>query len=362
MKRILYIPLLLLFYACSSEDAIVDNQATTVEVPFTVSISTKPESGQTKAVTIPPIAGNTTANTVKIYVFEDPNGSEDLLNPNPFFYKAEGIITENINGASGDYIAKGNFTASTGASYRIIALAYDSDKYGTALAESLFTVGTSFSAAMVTLQNKVTPELFAGYLRVKDGVSDVISKVDGTTELTGNLFRTVGYVSITLTNIPDDISSLTFVSQKFASTKSIYNIKTSDSRYPLWFVDETLKETYAGVSTVAKENFEGNTATLKSFFFPLGEINRTFFYIDVLKNGSSYPIRLQVKCADTKWEQTIWLGLFDKLVSSNSFAIPINWQLNLSGDYSTLASGNIKIDASPITDSVAGGVLTPLNP
>lgn len=364
MKRILYIPLLLLFYACESDDAIVDNnQATTVKVPFTVSISTNPESGQTKAPILPPeVDGATTANTVKIYVFEDTNGSEDLKNPERFLYKEEGTITENINGTTGDYIAKGNFTATSSASYRIIAFAYDSNVYGTELAEPLFTVGsTSFSTAMVTLQNKVTPELFAGNLRVKDGVSDVISKVDGTTELTGNLFRAVGYVSITLTNIPDDVNRLAFVSQKFATTKNIYN-KNALGNYPLWYVDLDLEETYASVSTVAKESFENNGVTLKSFFFPLGEANRTFFYIDVLKNGSSYPIRLQVKCADTKWDSTVWLGLFDKLVSSNSFVIPVNWQLKLSGAYSTLASGNIKIDASPITDSVDGGVLIPLNP
>lgn len=84
--------------------------------------------------------------------------------------------------------------------------------------------------------------------------------------------------------------------------------------------------------------------------------NRTYFYVDVETGKGKH--RLHVKAPDTEPVETIWHGIFERLVESNAFILRINWQIKLSGSYDTLASGNLLIDEGEM-GTAEGGALEP---
>lgn len=62
-----------------------------------------------------------------------------------------------------------------------------------------------------------------------------------------------------------------------------------------------------------------------------------------------------VKCADQAVElPTIWMMLYEVLISQNTFIVPINWDTRISGKFETLKQGNLKIDLSEMGSEIIG--------
>lgn len=385
MKQIIiYIFLSLIFISCDKEEimpTVKENK--TVKVPFSVAISSKAGSKQTKAGEyIPPVVGESNVNTLRICIFENISGSVSFDDLDQFLYVGEGEVTDGLNSPT-DSIAQGNFTANTSSSYLILGLAYHSS-YENELTkvadgtgkEHLFAINTTLTAAKVSLENHITPELFAGYLyKAGDPQDHSIypdKDFDENTHLEGHLYRAVGYIAISLTDIPvetDDIKSLSLVSQLVPTSNDAYDKyfilnATQSYLYPMGYINESLSITNSTVATVEANDIKDGKAVLSTYLFPFDThgnepnqvSNRTYFYVDVTTNSNSVT-RYVVQCQDTEWEPTIWTGLYDKLIKSSSFTIKHNWQIKLSGTFKTLTSGNLRIDQGPM-DEVFGGILT----
>lgn len=386
MKQIItYTFLLLVLISCGKEEVISTlKQGSTVKVPFSVTITSKTGGRQTKAGEyIPPTDGESAVNTLRVCVFENTSGSENFDDLAQFFYVGEGEITDLINGPT-DYIAKGNITTKGGSSYLILALAYHSD-YEAELKgvdvdgkKHLFAINTPLASAKLELEKYITPELFAGYLyRVghnQEESTHPLAGLEETTQLEGHLYRAVGLVSIKLTDIPvetNNIQRLSLVTQLCPTSNDVYdhyfitNITTQGYIYPMGYVNEELSVVDSTVAIVEAKDIQNGTATLESYFFPfdkhqnkLGVMieNRTYFYIDITSEDKTVT-RCLVQCQDSEWEETIWTGLYDKLIKSNSFMIKPNRQIKLSGTFETLKSGNLRIDEG-VMEEAEGGELT----
>lgn len=398
MKRILiYIPLLLTLLACSEEDTGLSGKQpeTAVRVPFSISVSSATDKGlgtraSGNAEELPGISGSTDVDFLKICVFVNESG-EDNDNPEKFLYVPDLVTVTKQIGEAGEYKAEGYITPVEGkpdATYRILALAYKQANKSW-LDWGKFTEGVSLQKVTVELvAGGFTPELFAGYLykvtektqassideNVEKAVFESIASIDGNTKLEGYLFRAVSRVSVELSGIPDEVKSLSLVSQKYRTSSPVYNStflnelqNVGGARYycyPMGSPFESIGESMTTVATVAKNEITNGEATLQAYFFPMenygmGEDrieNRTYFYVDVETGKGKH--RLHVKAPDTEPVETIWHGIFERLVESNAFILRINWQIKLSGSYDTLASGNLLIDEGEM-GTAEGGALEP---
>lgn len=413
MKKILaYMPLLLMFLACSEDEQVVpdaEQQGKTIEVPFAITLSGTTDAGlKTRANEgdnpyLPPISGEADVDVVKLYVFskEGTGNTDNNQDAGEYLYEKE-LEINNVTDADGthtgtsdgapiseqDKVATGRIELNTGNSYRILAIAYNSQSPAGYTAD--FEVGvTSLTTAKIALSNgNQTPELFSAYL-YKNGddreasANLPISGINENTQLLGHLYRAVGYVSITLENVDADVKTLQFWVEKFATSKEIYDQATAADlgnksyAYPMGYVNENLgtKEVMVAEYTLPESNDGTATAVLSSFFFPLDDRttatgsgasidsdinNRGHFYVKAIKFDETETV-YPVKSSISEYFDTIWHGIQERFVADNMFVIPINWQLSIYGEFEQLKSvdSNLWIDLRPM--GVAGdNQLTPV--
>lgn len=413
MKKIfVYIPLLVFLLACNSEDEFAGQgkpeSEGMIEVPFMLSISsetdkgmrtTRADAGQDNSgIPAPPIAGEADVDKVRLCIFQSTQGENSSLSDykyigeqtfQPTFSDSEHVYDPN---QETDKVCEGSISLESGENiyYRVLAIAYDS-KDESALTfydtddgkQQLFQSGSTLENARIALTNFSTdggseyhtPELFVAYLYdAEDLQQSSVYPLDNITEDTrflGQLYRAVGYVSVTLTDVPEEVKSMTLVSEVCPSESDIYdndyivNFSNSD-QYPMGFVNENLEKTYTTVCTQEMSNGASNTSvTLSSFFFPFNAMfkadgtsdetqNRTKFYMDVDEEGKGKK-RYMIRCADTEIIPTIWLGYYEQIVKDFTFIVKINWKTVISGSFDDLKEGNgMKIDLSPFPDTEIG--------
>lgn len=409
MKKVLaYIPLLLMFLACSEDEQVVpqtEQQGRTIEVPVAITLSGTADSGLRTRTNdgdnpyLPPVSGEATVNTVKLYVFKKEGIDKAPNNQNAGEYRYEQVVElGNITDAEGthtngnvseqDKVATGKITLDTGNSYRILAIAHNKESYGY---EANFVKGeTALTEAEITLANENnTPELFAGCLYKSEG-SDwsrsaymPISEIDENTQLLGHLYRAVGYVYFELDDVDADVNKLEFWVEKFATSKNIYDqVATAEEggkayAYPMGYVNEELTSKKVKVAEISLEsNDDRAKAVFGSFFFPLDDLtmtqpatygtedkinNRGHFYIKATKSDGTETEYI-VGTSVSEWINTIWHGIQEQLVYDNQFIIPINWKLRIHGTFEELKSsgGNLWIDLSQMDIDDNGHRLDPV--
>ena len=222
-----------------------------------------------------------------------------------------------------------------------------------------------------------TPEFFVGYLYTdkqshQESVTGYISNITKESLLTGQLYRGVGYVSIHLTNIPEDIEQLYLVSDLLARNISVYNnwyIQTiqagNAALYPMGYAP---KESSEGSWMLDTKQPSSNEVTLSSFLFPINTVdnsdgsishpgNRMKFCIIVKKKNEeehySYPVECSSEAEIPTFGETSKVN--EKLVEDNAFIVPINWKISIGGSYETLtqqASTNLLRATNALTVQV----------
>lgn len=414
MKKLFaYIPLLMLLFACSSEEDLTGQQGEhpkgVVEMPVVIALSgNTSKEMQTRAgeeekkdeVHKPVMPGTANVDKVMLYIFKSENPTQkDVINPDEYTYMSRLELTDFINVSNGsitikhngkdmsipvhngDKVAVGNIKLDPNTCYVIWTVAYAKSQ------EELFNIvateTTTLSELKVQLAEttNTTPELFVGCLYCNQEEADgswtnmqefsttrPIFDFNESMLLFGQLYRSVGRVSVTLTDIPEDIHEISLVSSIFPTTHPAFNnafIEATAPKfycYPMGYCNETLEKTNKIVATTKVQLINGiRSATVSSFFFPFSESapkkgtensptnNRTYFYIQA---GDKQYL---VKCADPGITiETIWTMLYEVLISQNTFIVPINWDTRISGKFETLKQGNLKIDLSEMGSEIIG--------
>lgn len=366
MKYLLsfYVLCLLLLSSCSNEEEIISTE-TKFQVPFEIEVSTG-RPNQTRAddnPLAPQEPGTCNVNRVKILVYKASgtvsNSESDMA---LFNFETIGTTTDQPDAAKGKYKAKGYFTAETGASYRIIALAYlETDEPYLNVNEASFS-GKNYKEATISLKENdgiyKTPEFFKGILRDETAVIDVVAG-GGELQLKGFLYRAIGRANIEVNNIPDEVTKLAFAVDRYSKENYLFDsVGDMYIGYPatnaLLVGERTLAET-SDFST--PDVTKGRTATLSADMMRLNpdDIGSIYYIKATFANGTT---NTYIIMSADKWIYTDYVGILEKVIKSNRFIVPTNHQLNVYGDFSALKTGNISIEYSDeITDEIQIGIL-----
>lgn len=395
-KKIFAYILLPLFFSCSEEESLSPDVSSaggkTIEVPVSINLSgvavddmrgTR-TTGDTPPV--PPIEGVANVDVVNLYVFVNENSGalqDDNSDAAAYLYEQTISLTNIKDGdthtdeqhSETDKEATGKITLNTEYSYRILAIAYNSKSYGY---NAGFIKGeTSLTEANISLTNGYnTPELFACYLfdENADGNKGDYAqsaylpiKANENSKLCGNLYRAVGMVEIELYKVDKDVTELQFIVEKFATSKEVYDQEMNadlggkEYAYPMGYVKKTDAQNATVATYKLPDNGGTRTATLSSFFFPLGDLepdgksssyatadrvsNRGHFYIKAIKEDDSETM-YTIKASISDWEYSIWTGFIQYYVQDNEFIIPVNRKIHIYGDFEKLKSmdSNLSID------------------
>lgn len=370
MKYVLWLCLsyLLLISSCSSEDGMTVKKGNHI-IPFELEVSTGRPDMRTRADNnplAPQEPGTCHVNRIKVFVFKAPGivGSSpaDMVK---FIYETTGIVTDQPDTSNGKYKAKGYFTAEAGVSYRVIALAYrDTDELYLNIDDAFLLnnfVGKNYRDITISLKENngmyEAPEFFKGILRDESAITDVISGSDDL-NLKGFLYRAIGRINIEINHIPDNVTKLEFAVDRYSVENYLYdNVGDMYIGFPL--NGTTLAGERVLASTTGFSNDDaakGRTARLTSDVLRLAPDDiGSIFYIKATRGETTDTYIIM--SAD-QWIYTDYVGILEKVISSNRFIVPTNYQLNVHGDFSALKAGNIMIEYSDeITDEVKIGVL-----
>ncbi len=363
---ILFLTLLLL--ACSNQEEVLETmEKKTVMIPFSIKIGSNTiVSKAGNPLPDPGIEGDPCeADHLRIFVFKNTEntGSTQLRY---FVYDKEGIVEKQPYASANDRMryATGYFEAETNATYRIVGYAYKASEEKYLDFSGITTAGTTFLSATIGI-NKIadeayyTPEFFSGTISDDPTKRDkVVSITDGTKiQLQGSLFRGVGQINVKVTNIPDDVTKLGLVMDRYSIRNDmihpeffIYTSFSKDTFTKRFIVDET-NQIENDVATPAN----GRTAVLTENMLRLGDGNvsstdngGSLLYIDATTTGGT-TTRYLVQCRDKMMEDPFTPVLYEYLIISSRFVIPTNWRMTISGDFSKLQHGTLKMEINDIT-------------
>lgn len=354
---IAYFSLLLL--SCSEEEIISPVNEQLVEMPIVIDIATKSQSQLETRATDEEIAGTCNVDKIKLLVYSGSTQTEDRRT---LTFHSQQVLECKKEG--GKWIARGNITGTAGNYYSIFALGYNSTEANSfeilpaTLQEGTTLYGDTkvslkYTTLTGTLNSYNTPEFFAGSVIPKGEVNEIF-QANEEVKLTGTLYRAVGKVQFSLTNIPANIKKVSLLSERIAEYNILYRISTAGtivSQYPMGIPEEN--ELHKYVSEIASVGRPGETewqASLSSFVIPL---MKSLLYVDATDNDNQ-TTRYLIKCAD-KMYNSIWIYVLGYGVESYRFSIPPNYQIRISGRFEQLQnSGNVLIDLSDIGEFEGG--------
>lgn len=411
-KKILAYILLPLFFACSEEESLSPDVPSaggkTIEVPVSINLSGVAVNDMRGTRTtgdtppVPPMEGVAEVDVVNLYVFVNTNSNAEQTgnsDAGQYMYEQTITLTNLQDGGTHtdgqhsetDKEAAGKITLNTAYSYRILAIAHNSKSYGY---NADFTKGeTSLTEANISLANgNNTPELFACYLFDENAGGDkgdyVYSawlpvKVSENSKLSGNLYRAVGRVEIELYKVDKDVKELQFIVEKFATSKEVYDQEMNAElggkvyAYPMGYVRQANAQNATVATYGVTDNDGTKTATLSSFFFPLGDLepdgtsggyaaadrvsNRGHFYIKAIREDGS-ETTYTIKASISDYEESIWHGFIQYYVLDYQFIVPVNRKIRIYGDFEKLKSmdSDLSMDLGDM-EVVEGGTLNPTN-
>lgn len=358
----------LLLLACNNLDEMPETMdKKTVMVPFSIKIGS--EAVVTRAEnpsSSPIIAGEACeADHLRIFVFKKtaiPNSGESET----FVYEKEGVVEKQPYASGSDRMryATGYFEGEVNATYRIVGYAYKASEEKYLDFSGITTSGKTFTTATIGI-NKTdgtyyTPEFFSGTISDDPTLrTKRVTITDGTKiQLQGSLFRGVGQINVKVTNIPGDVTKLGLVMDRYSikngmidPTYFIYTYFSKESTMERIIVDET-DQIVADTEIPAN----GRTAILTENMLRLGDgitdsaidNGGSLLYIDATTAGGT-TTRYLVQCHDKMMEDPFTPVLYEYLIISSRFVIPTNWRMTISGDFSKLQHGTLKMEINDIT-------------
>lgn len=355
---IAYLSLLLL--SCSSEEIISPVNESLVEMPIAIDIVAKSQSQiETRVITDEEMAGTCNVDKIKLLVYSATTQTDDRRT---LTFHSEQELECKKEG--GKWVARGSITGTAGNYYSIFALGYSSAEASSfeILPNTLQAGATTYGDTKVslkyttltgTLNSYNTPEFFAGSVIPKGEVNEIFQANDEV-KLTGTLYRAVGKVQFSLTNIPANIKKVSLLSEKIAEYNIFYRLSESGtimSQYPMGIPEEyELRKYISEIVSVERPAETEWQASLESYLIPLKE---SLLYVDATDNDNK-TTRYLIKCAD-KMHNSIWIYVLGYGVKSYRFSIPPNYQIRISGRFEQLQnSGNVLIDLSDIGEFEGG--------
>ena len=365
---LLCISCLLLASSCSKEEEVPSGRGKH-RVAFEIEITTGRPDKSTRADTdplAPQEPGTCNVNRIKILVFKTlqpvSSSADDLVK---FIYETTGVVTDQPDTPNGKYKAKGYFNAEAGASYRVIALAYlDTDEQYLNIDDPYLQsnfAGKNYRDVTISLKSNGgayhAPEFFKGILRDETAVTEVISG-EGDLKLKGFLYRAIGRVHLEINHIPADVTRLEFAVDRYSVQNYLYdNVGDMYIGFPVNAGVLAGERVLAQTSAFSNDPVKGRTARLTADVLRLApDDTGSIFFVKATQNGTT---NTTIIMSADQWIYTDYVGILEKVVSSNRFIVPTNYQLNVHGDFSALKAGNIMIEYSnEITDEVQIGILT----
>lgn len=271
------------------------------------------------------------------------------------------------------WTARSSFTPEAGKYYRFYAFAYNSASGNFSVgnagdAENSHNLGTELSLgnkqlqntdasldaskiASFTLQQAETQspdgypiELFGGFLDAYSGElypdnqnpvqSMIVSGSDAVSNnysFGGELRRLTGRLEISLSEVPDEVKSVSLIMEKY--TKQIPIGWEEENNFFMPFGQESMV-------TVATSDIQEGNATLSGNMF---YTEMSYVYVKVVKDDGEvvYPVRVADKWMPLGPDATV-----GPVVEDNKITVPTNYWLQLNGSYDNLAKGNLKMKIS----------------
>lgn len=211
-------------------------------------------------------------------------------------------------------------------SYRVLVIGYNQNdfNYRAPTSSNKFTIGSSTSPANLSnfyLYPKSAaqvPEFFSVVCTATDNGTNIGStfKPSPSVKLSGNLTRKVSAISVTITNVPPLVSSVTLVADHLTQ-----NIKATDGTPLLW------QTAYDPTNKLSTKTVPLNgTVVLEAYLLPVTETRKTPLYLDI--NVGGLIQRYTIKVNDVSG-----------VSSGNQIYFPMNYVVNISGNYSLIDFG-----------------------
>lgn len=365
---ILFISFFYLLTSCSDEELQEVSKVKTIPI-----IVTLPGTDiVTKAGSIegpPSVPGDACeADHVQILVYRNKQkrGSSgyNAINADQYQYDATNNTKQPVacTASGNNKIARDVFNVDPEYDYWVFAYAYkETDK-----ASFSFTTGTeSLLTDKVAINPTVAdkeyhaPEFYYGFLHTADDADDRIiegNKVTETTadiSLTGTIYRSVGRITLTLTDIPADVSQLNLIVEKYPKSCPLYaQVNGYLPYHPIGYpLADDITEGIV-INSMNKDDITSSTAVFTSNTL---RVEDSFLYVEVIKEGQATGLKYLVKCPDYTI-YSINTAIIEYVVDSDKFTIPINFHVKIKGSYNNLTKGNLSIDGG-VMDEFFGGFL-----
>lgn len=345
--RIIYLTILIssvLLFSCNKEEVITPTKkGKMIEMPVSIEVSSKKaDEVETRAVE-PTVAGTCNVDEILLLIYSGENSVSDITQLTYTSQETLSCTKENDK-----WVARGTINGEAGKNYAIFALGYNKENESGNFSVTPI-LPTLYGETMITLNSTQynehikryrTPELFAGNVMPQNGTE--VFTANGEVALTGELHRSVGKCSLTLTDIPQNITKISWLTEKISEYNLLYRDWVGKKNYPMGVpgADEQTNAISEIASIERGADNRWSTNTLVSYFIPLQE---SLYYADVT-DDSGKTTRYQIKCADVRG-LTIWLGLISYGVKDYRFTIAPNYYLSVEGPFSTLQnSGNLHLE------------------
>lgn len=323
----------LLLNGCSADDTPVIPPGDMVSVRFEINSINQ---AYTKA---PGDAGNS-VNRILILPFKKTNedAANDAVNFTPDYNAAR-----QINVSSFPAIAT-MLTLSAASTYQVIAIGYSQSDYNFTNPQNTdghFNIGsTSIPATLANLYLKptdvtVVPEFFScigsGYS--KGTLVGRYFKPGNINNIQGEMRRIVSGMTLSITNIPDFVTSISLVAEQLVTATSIID------GVPV--LSQTIGD--GGTRLLEKKVPISGAITFNRYMLATLDTNKSLFYLDV--TYGIFTGRYTIKIADNA-----------NVVSANRIILTPNHRVIISGDYNSINLGFKIVDDINLDDNIWDGL------
>ena len=365
---ILFISLFYLLTSCSDEELQEVSKVKTI--PITVTLPGTDIVTKTGGIDGPPsVPGDACeVDHVQVIVYKNKqkrDASEDYNARSAEQYQYDATNTRQpvaCTVSGNNKIAKDVFNVDPEYDYWVFAYAYkdtDKDSFSfTTGTESLLTDKVVITPTVVGKEYHA-PEFYYGHLHTADDADDHIIEGNKVTQtvadisLTGMIYRSVGRITLTLTDIPADVSQLNLIVEKYPKSCPLYAKVNGYAPYhPIGYpLADDITEGIV-INGMNKDDITSSTAVFTSNTL---RVEDSFLYVEVIKEGQTTGLKYLVKCPDYTI-YSINTAIIEYVVDSNKFTIPINFHVKIKGSYNNLTKGNLSIDGG-VMDEFFGGFL-----
>lgn len=373
VSKYLFLGLCYLFFCCDDRDFLPSKEEAergmkavpiAITLPGGKVLTRSDDIDITGQPTIP--GGVSVADSVRVLVYRNINrrGTSGYKATDPTQYKYDTTNERKSKAckvSGNDKVARDTFMVDPDYDYWVIAYAYRKEDYTSFRFSHDKTLLTDKVIITPVIENKEyhAPEFFYGFLHTANDADDNIisgnkltsGTADTVVALTGTIYRSSGRISVTLTDVPPEVTELSLIVEKYPKTCPLYAVINGYAPYhPIGFpLGDDIITTGVVVQTVRKEDFTSFTAVITADML---RVQNSYLYIGVTKAGGG-STRYMLKSPDYEIF-TIYIGIIEVIVDAFRFTIPINFHIKVKGSFNDLTKGNLSIDGESMGEYFEG--------